>query len=184
MAIVTLSETVGSASANTYQTVAGANTYFESRLGGEQWPSDNTDTCTKALYTAMRVLEGLRFIGRRVDTTQALNWPREANNPQERGQRLAGEWPQIAGGGEGLYAKDGKFYDSDAIPQPVKDAQCEIAYAMLLDPSLNDPALIQATLKTGNLSIDHSKAAASRLRMAFESLQGLIEHGTRLNMSL
>lgn len=179
----TLTATVGSASANTYATVTEARTYFASRLGGEQWPTGDEDQEGRALLTAMRILEGLRFKGRRVDTVQALCWPREANNPQERGRTLAGEWPEIAGAGQGLYTADGRFFDSDEIPQPIKDAQCEIAYAMILDPALNDPLAIQQILKTSTQTIDRTRPAAVRLRFAYEALSGLIEHGARLVLS-
>jgi hypothetical protein len=175
--MATLTETVGSATANSYATAEEALAYFEARLGGEKWPA-GAAAATKALLTAMRILEGLRFKGRRVDATQALNWPRVANTPQERGWGDAS--PYIASTSLGLVAGNGRNYATTAIPQPIKDAQCEIAYAMILDPSLNDPALIQATLKTGNLTIDHRSPAATRLRMAYECLSGLVLHGTQL----
>ncbi len=165
---VTLIATVGSASANTYATEDEAATYFASRLGGEKWPGEDVEKRGQALLTAMRLLERMPFIGQRADTTQYLEWPRIPVRPRERGCN-------------GLEDQRGRQWAATVIPQPIKDAQCEIAYAMILDPSLNDPALIQATLKTDNLSIDHSKPAATRLRMARECLSGLVLHGQRLS---
>lgn len=171
----TLVETVGAANANTYATKAEAATYFESRLGGEKWPAEDEDKVARALLTAMRILEGFRFIGQRADLTQALQWPRTSTRPRERGSNL------VAGLlANSLIDSRGRQWAAGTIPQPIKDAQCEIAYAMLLDPSLNDPALIQAVMRSGNLTIDHRKPATSRLRMAFECLSGLLIHGTQL----
>jgi hypothetical protein len=172
MAQLTLIATVAGASSTTYADAEYAADYFATRIGGDKWPTANTASVLAALLTAMRILEKLRFIGARSTTTQALEWPRLSSAPRERG---------CSADGAGLSDLRGKFYSVDAIPQPIKDAQCEIAYAMILDPSLNDPALIQASLKTGNLAIDHSKPAATRLRMAYECLSGLLIHGTQLN---
>lgn len=156
-----INATVGSAIANSYQALDGASEYFANRLGAERWEDYSEDARRRALLSAVRVLDSLPFIGARVTETQALKWPRVNGLDNEE-----------------LTDLQGREYAADVIPQPVKDAQCEIALAMLLDPSLNDSALIQAKLKTNRLEIDHTKPAYARLRMAFESLHGLLVWGT------
>lgn len=108
----TLVATVGNASANSYVTVAEADTYFDERLHPSiaTWTGEDTDDKERALITATRRLDQEDWQGVRVDTAQALDWPRY--------------WATD---------EDGEEYESDTIPQPVKDATCELALRLLID---------------------------------------------------
>jgi hypothetical protein len=115
--------TAGSATANSFVTESEVIAYMATRLNNSTWTSVTGSTCTedekKALIEATRELSALSYIGERVDGTQVLSWPREnAQNPDSPGIDSMG--------GETL----GDF-DSDEIPQRVKDATCELAFQFL-----------------------------------------------------
>ena len=108
MAVVIVA-TVGSASANSFITLAEADTYAEGRLNASTWDAATDDNQNRALVEATRLLSALTWEGTRVDTTQALSWPRSwAMNPDVT-------WFAWA------------YYATSAIPQRVKDATAELA---------------------------------------------------------
>lgn len=76
MTVPTLIATAGSASANSYLSVAEANTIASSMVGDLSWNTATTDDKTRALLTATNGLETLSYIGTRATTDQALSWPR------------------------------------------------------------------------------------------------------------
>lgn len=102
--------TVGGASTNSYVTAAEATTYLEGRLNSTAWSAAVADQ-NAALVEAFREINLLRFAGTKVTATQAGQWPRQwARDP------------------------DAPWYDYfalTAIPQRVKDAQCELALEFL-----------------------------------------------------
>ena len=76
MALI-LDATVGGASANTYITLAAAETYFESRLDITAWDAATDDDKNRALATATRLLDSM-YVWASVAATEAqrLHWPR------------------------------------------------------------------------------------------------------------
>lgn len=106
---VAIDATVGGASANSYVTLAEANTYMEGRLNASSWETDATDdNKNRALVEAANELTMLNWLGERTDSTQALSWPRQwAYDPDSPIQ---------------------DYYDSTVVPQRVKDAQMELAF--------------------------------------------------------
>lgn len=118
---VAIVATVGSASANSFATLAEADTYAEARLNTTLWDAATDDSCNRALVEATRELNYLRWQGRRADDTQALAWPRDwARNPDD---------PNY------------DFYDTDEIPQRVKDATCELALQFIKNGTTDIAAL-------------------------------------------
>jgi hypothetical protein len=78
MAVVIVA-TVGSASANSYLTLADAQTIIDGLVEDADvtaWASATTDQKNRALYTATQRLDRERYLGARVTDTQALQWPR------------------------------------------------------------------------------------------------------------
>ena len=76
---ITINATVGSASANSYITLADATAIIEGFVENadvQHWNSGNTDSRNRALYTATQRLDRERFLGARATDTQALQWPR------------------------------------------------------------------------------------------------------------
>lgn len=130
--------TIGSASANSYITLADATTYFGNRLNAEVWDAATSDNQTKALLMATKRLERENWIGVRATSTQALAWPRGNAQKPDGTSASGGDYIPGAGaltsyrGGYGIYfSAFGETFDTDEIPQQVKDAQCELALAYL-----------------------------------------------------
>jgi hypothetical protein len=107
-----ITATVGSASANSYLTIAAADSIAETMLGTLAWTSATTDQKTRALITATRGLDTLDWIGDRTTTTQALDWPRTDAS---------------CGGID---------YPDDEIPEPIQYSTFDLANALLGTPTL------------------------------------------------
>lgn len=117
MAVPTLVATPGSASANSYATVAEATTYHESRLDSSVWTAAATDNKTISLIMATRLMDAMiEWTGFSVDQTQALNWPLD-----------------------GMVDKNNvEFIPNTEIPPELKDATAEFARLLLVtDLTLN-----------------------------------------------
>jgi DnaT-like ssDNA binding protein len=103
----TIDDTVAGATANSYIDVADADIYFDARLNTTAW--DDSFDQEAALIQACTILDQQDFIGVVSSDTQALKWPR--------------------------YADDGtsliRNYAITSIPTPIRNAQCEIALWLL-----------------------------------------------------
>lgn len=109
---VTIVATVGSASANSYLTVAEGNDISNNCLGTFPWQTATDDNKARALINATRYLNELRFIGTKASTTQSLLWPRTD-------------------------AECGDYsFGSNEIPGPVKMACFDIADTLLGDGNI------------------------------------------------
>lgn len=132
---ITITATVGSASANSYVTEAEFISLMATRLNVPAGTTVTGTTCTEtekaALIEATRELQMLPWVGTRVDTTQVLAWPREyAPKP---------DLPDEIAVGTDYY------YLATEIPQLVKDAQIELAMEFVkagtIDLAARDAAL-------------------------------------------
>lgn len=107
---LTLVDTAGSASANTYVSIDTAVTYFSERLHTSTWLAASLENRKAALIWATRVLDySVDWVGKAKTSTQALRWPRS-----------------------GVYTQDSVAVSSSAIPVFVVYATCELA-AQLVD---------------------------------------------------
>lgn len=113
----TIVATPGASNANSYATVAEADTYFDDRLKATAWTGADADDKARALIEATRRIDQEEFEGTPVDPlndadvtgdTQALKWPRQAADDDA-----------------------GWTYDDDVIPTIVKRATFELALALL-----------------------------------------------------
>lgn len=108
---ISIDSTVGGASANSFVSLAEAQSFMDGRLNSTNWDAASTDSKNRALVEATREISVLGFVGRRVATTQSLSWPRwDAPNPDDA---------------------QGWLYTSTEIPQRVKDATSELAFQFL-----------------------------------------------------
>lgn len=152
------------ASGNTLATLAQFTTYLENRLNAGSVLAMAATTREQALLTAMRVLNALPLIGDPYSATQPQSvWPRMATNPMERGSlrfRIRTGYETLTGATGGIYDRNGRFWAVTAIPEPLRNAQCEIAFAMLVDESLNDPLLRRMIVSTNSDKIDNTKLSA------------------------
>ena len=72
----TINATLKSETANSYVTLAEANTYFETVPDSSTWDNKTDDQKNRSLISATRWIDSLNFYGDRCDTSQALSWPR------------------------------------------------------------------------------------------------------------
>lgn len=108
----TLIATAGASNANSYLSVAGADSIADGMVGTLAWTTATSDNKIRALITATNGLETLGWIGTRATTTQALAWPR---TDAECGD---------------------KSYSDAEIPREVELATFDLANALLGDPTL------------------------------------------------
>ena len=118
----TITATISSASANSYVTLAEANTYFETVPDSSTWTDKTDDQKNRALIDATRWIDNLNFYGTRCDNGQALKFPR--NN----------------------YQVDDVELSCTTIPNNIKYAQYELARALANDTD----AITGTTGKDGN----------------------------------
>ena len=105
----TITATLSSATANSYVTLAEANTYFETVPDSTTWDNKSDDQKNRSLIAATRWIDSFVFFGDRCDHGQALKFPR--NNYQVDDVELA----------------------CSAIPNNIKYAQYELARALAND---------------------------------------------------
>ncbi len=105
----TITATISSASANSYVTLAEANTYFETVPDSSTWDDKTVDQKNRALIAATRWIDSFMFFGDRCDQGQALKFPR--NN----------------------YQVDDVELSCTTIPVNIKYAQYELARALAND---------------------------------------------------
>ena len=120
----TITATLKSATANSYVTLAEADTYFETVPDSTTWDNKTDDQKKRALISATRWIDSLNFYGDRCDEDQALKWPR--NN----------------------YEVDDVELACTAIPASIKYAEYELARALANDTD----AITGTTGKDGNFS--------------------------------
>ena len=102
----TITATLSSATANSYVTLAEANTYFETVPDSSNWTNKTADQQNRALIAATRWIDSFIFYGDRCDQGQALKFPR--NN----------------------YQVDDVELSCTTIPNNIKYAQYELARAL------------------------------------------------------
>ena len=107
----TIDATVAGAAANSYVTLASADTYFETVPDSSTWTDKTNDQKNRALISATRWIDALTFYGDRCTETQSLKWPREN------------------------YTVDGLDLSCTVIPPEIKTATYELARALANDTS-------------------------------------------------
>ncbi len=142
---ITIVETPGSATANSFITEAQAIAFMATRLNVTGWATVSGSTCTedekRAMIEATRDVSALSYVGVRVDSTQVLSWPREdAPNPDSPGIDTVA----------GVTLGD---YPSDSIPLRVKNATCELAL-QYLKAGTTDVAALDSTAGIISKTVD------------------------------
>lgn len=129
----TIIATAGANNANSYVTLAQAETYMETRLHITAWEDAGSTEKEAALIWAARLIDyTVRFNGTKTDSTQSMAWPRT-----------------------GL-TNNGEDVDEDTIPQLIKDMQVELAFLLLsTDRTLENDAAAQGltSVKAGSVSL-------------------------------
>lgn len=131
--------TVAGASANSYVSLASADTYFETTPESASWTDKTTDQKNRALISATRWIDALTFYGDRCTTTQALKWPREN------------------------YKVDGNDLSCTVIPTEIKTATYELARALANDTdaitSSTGTSGLYDQVELGDLKVKYNKSS-------------------------
>lgn len=144
---VSIDATVGGASSNSYATVAEADTYFATRLGASTWDAATVEDKERALITATSQLDQSAFLGMRTSSTQRLAFPRLMI-------------PKL---------DSYTYWDSEAIPQPIKDATCELAQELLTSSVTSSEVGSLSSVTMGDMltvNFDNSTAGTLSSRVA------------------
>lgn len=126
---------VGAANANSYVTVAEADSYFGDSFGKGQWTSATPDQKAALVITASRTLDQyILWVGQKTTDSQSMEWPRF-----------------------GAYDRFGKLYANDVIPTVVKYATFELAYYMLENGGLSFAEQTIDSVKVGSIEVDFTE---------------------------
>jgi hypothetical protein len=154
----------GSASANSFVSLADAAAYLNGRLNAGAWDAADDDTRARALIEATRELNLLAYRGTRATSTQALAWPR-AWAPD----------PDAPAGALGYYA-------ADVLPRRLQDATIELALQLVaagtMDLAVADPdaGLVERTVDviTSRWSVYHRPTGLQRFPRVLALLRPLL----------
>ena len=135
----TINATLKSATANSYVTLAEADSYFETVPSSTTWDDKTDDAKNRSLISATRWIDSLNFYGDRCDEDQALKWPR--NN----------------------YHVDRVELTCSTIPADIKYATYELARALANDTdsitgSTGDTGLYES-VKLGEMEVKYNNAS-------------------------
>jgi hypothetical protein len=128
---MSFNSTPGYSLATSYPSLDEAKEYFKYRLHSSLWADFASKSA--ALMTATRLLDRwVGWYGNKTTEDQALSWPRD-----------------------GVVDKDGYYVENDIVPSDIKEATCELAYAMLEDDvTATDDLKGIKSLKVGSLAIE------------------------------
>ncbi len=133
MAVVIIA-TAGAVDANSYLTLAEAETYFESSLYSATWAAATDPTKNIALVMATRLLDvHMNWNGSKANDndSQALDWPRSS-----------------------AYDKNNLLIDDAIIPDLLKEGAAEFAQVMIAEDRTDEPDTLGIKdMKAGSLAM-------------------------------
>ena len=125
---------------DTFVSLADANAYFGDRLYSTVWTGATDADREKALRMATSTLSRERWAGSITSINQLLAWPRTGTTDAE-----------------------GRPIGTGTIPQPVKDATCELALALLTeDRTADDGSRNVKSVQAGSVRVEYAGAAPVR----------------------
>lgn len=171
MAVTT---TIAGTSSDSYADVTYADAYFLKTGRVLEWDAlknVSANAQDQALFDAMLGIEAQDYIGERATDEQALQWPRIGTR---RRRRVDAGTTTL-----GLYDLRGRSWDSNEIPEPVKNAQCEQALALATNPNwLNNRYLRQeVTAGSTTVQVATAKELGKLCSAAILLLDGMILAG-------
>lgn len=135
-----ITATAGSASANSYITIADADTYHETHISSATWDGASTDEKCRALQTATRLLDQwFEWNGSASDSTQALLWPRS-----------------------GVIGPNGYLEANNAIPTRIKHGCAELARQLIdNDRTADSDSRGVSSVTAGSVSVTFTGSATT-----------------------
>jgi len=125
-----MNSTAGDAAADSYVSLAYADSFFLASVSNDAWPATNPEK-EASLIEATRILDSqFSWLGEISTDTQSLRWPRT-----------------------GVYDVDGRLYPSNTIPKVLMDATCNLAYFLLQNGGLNQMQSAITGLKVGPIDL-------------------------------
>lgn len=169
-----LTTTVAGTSSDSYADTDYATAYFAKTAREAEWAkvaNVSANAQSQALFDAMLSIEAQDYIGSRATRTQALQWPRvRGGSLWESSTQLASvQW----------YDLRRRYWTSDVIPAPVKNAQCEQALALAMNQHWLDDRYKAKTIAAGDTKIEVAtlKDLGKLCRAAMLQLDGLLLTG-------
>lgn len=159
MALIT---TPGDPQANSYVTVAEADSYNASRPFASSWASLSVTDKESALTYAAVVLDSA-FIWTGQSTDSVLDPPPDPSAYQLR------SWPRV-----GMFSRNGLPIDSMTIPVELKMAQAELARQLsVTDLTATNDIAVQGIIgvKAGSVSVSFAKNRTAEEEVALQSSQ-------------
>ena len=149
-----LDATVGSSSADSYCTVAYADTYFASSYNRPLWEALDTEYKEIVLKESTRLLDGLvSWYGYRATSVQSLRWPRA----------YVRDTDSIWGSAQYMDVIVSEAYiDSTIIPKQIKDIVCELAYDILANSGFQSQENDIGSVKVGPINVNFSDKVKSQ----------------------
>ncbi len=147
--------TVSGEDSNSYTTLAEGNTYFEGRLHCSDWTEASNPDKEKSLIQSARIFnQYVDWIGLKTDEDQALQWPRKNICYDGVSYFDCGTWLSLS-------CEYSWILDSTAIPQIIKDAQCELSLVLL--PSDTQSSADLSSLSFAGLKMDIKKSSSLKI---------------------
>ena len=149
----------GLANAQSYISVADADTYFTEHSAPAVWTAASTAAKEKALKLAAQYMDAIfkmRWKGIRKQETQALDFPRY-----------------------GIEDRDGYFLSSDALPTPIKQACAEYAVRSITnelypDLTADSGSLSAKRVKVGPIEVDKQWAGGTRPYRRYSIVEAML----------
>lgn len=159
--MATIDATVGGANANSYETHAEANVFFDARIPvTPAWVASGQEAY---LITATRLIENTLSGRKTLYVQNGVAYYRVARAwtgaPASATQRLA--WPRV-----GMFDKNGNAIPSNVIPQDLKDAESEFAGQLKKgDRSLDNDVIVQGltSLRAGSVALSFKDAITAQV---------------------
>jgi hypothetical protein len=153
---LTLVATAGASNANTYVTLADADTYHESHYYASTWTAASDANQNIALVWATRLLDATYdWVGTIASDTQSLRWPRAA-----------------------AYDRDGRLLANDEIPTELEYATAELARLLLASdrtaPESTDLAMRR--VKAGTIEVEYLNGSTKAAETIPDAVYDLIRH--------
>ena len=142
--------TVGAATANSYLTLADAQSLIDGFIESADvaaWASATTDQKNRALYTSAQRIDRERFLGSKVDDTQSMQWPRS-------GVRKPDTYINTYATGFPFRIVEDFFTDTE-IPDQLKKAQAVLAAYLNNNKDALDLTGLESfsSINAGNVSV-------------------------------
>ncbi len=146
-----LNATLGASDANSYVTLAEAETYFVDRMHVSAWGALTDEVKSNLLVSSSQMLDWyVKWKGTKTDPAQSMGWPRSAITPQYSYPYYYTNYSTTSG----VLRPDGTEIGTDELPMEVPIAVFEQAFSNIpSDRTEDDPLAGIGKLSAGSLLI-------------------------------